>query len=151
MSRILKAERMFNCEHCGKLVAQKTRYRKGGKYDKQRFCSLACVGNAQRTGWIDAHGYHCTTRKCKTVSIHKEVMEKHLGRKLLLGETIHHKNGKRADNRIENLELWSHRHGKGQRTIDRMIDAVSLLSELAQTDLSKIMEVEKCVPALAQL
>ena len=59
---------------------------------------------------------------------HRVVMEKHLGRKLHNGETVHHKNGIRNDNRIENLELWSTQHPYGQRVSDKVESAIEVLN-----------------------
>jgi hypothetical protein len=51
---------------------------------------------------------------------HRHVYEQHLGRPLLREETLHHINGVRNDNRLENLELWVGwgRQPKGQRVSD---------------------------------
>jgi hypothetical protein len=48
---------------------------------------------------------------------HRQVMEEKLGRKLIPGETVHHKNGVRDDNRPDNLELWVSTRS-GQRVAD---------------------------------
>lgn len=63
-----------------------------------------------------------------TMFDHRAVMEEFLGRPLRGNENVHHKNGNRSDNRLENLELWTKSQPPGQRIADLMDWARSLLS-----------------------
>lgn len=59
---------------------------------------------------------------------HRFVMEEYLGRDLLPEENVHHLNGDRADNRIENLEIWNTSQPCGQRPEDKVEYALEILS-----------------------
>jgi len=107
----------FACARCGN-VTERRKDTGGGYIKDTRFCSRVCANDAQRTGWIDKHGYRGFTFGGRNRYEHSMVMERILGRPLLPTETVHHRNGQRADNSPENLELWDSRHGKGQRVED---------------------------------
>jgi hypothetical protein len=88
-------------------------------------------------GWL-SHGYwnvavppelRQLTGGANKIGEHRLVMALHLGRALALGEVVHHLNGDRLDNRVENLELWSTAQPKGQHVDDKVTFAVELLRQ----------------------
>ncbi len=78
-----------------------------GQFDKH---SRWKGGTHKRDGYIEVKlrtddPYYPMAKKSGYIREHRLVMAKHLGRFLQPGELVHHKNGIRDDNRIENLEL----------------------------------------------
>jgi hypothetical protein len=89
--------------------------------------------NGEGTIYVDPRSGYVFVRRTengatRNVLQHRLVMAEHLGRELLRDETVHHKNGDRADNRIENLELWSSLQPAGQRVADKLAYARELVA-----------------------
>lgn len=64
--------------------------------------------------------------------IHKLVVEAFITqRELFSEENVHHKNGDKTDNRINNLELWAKYQPPGQRVEDLILFAKQILERYA--------------------
>lgn len=110
------------CDICNKLFYRKAHW---AERTNHHFCSQICAsiykskevtgkGNGRWVGGVKERfdGYYTIydprdTKVNKYTMQHRFIMEEHLGRKLTKKEVVHHINGDRKDNRIENLMLFS--------------------------------------------
>lgn len=104
------------------------------KYGETREIQTKVQPGDIRGPWENASGYMYYKIKpedggrMRYVLEHRYVMENALGRPLQSHEDIHHINGDRKDNRLENLEIWSHSQPRGQRVSDKVSWAKEILS-----------------------
>ena len=99
--QIIKGKpRSIICAHCsGIIAARRAQAKKPGKHRNAYGYILVAI-SADDT-------YASMRQKNGSVFEHRIVMARYLGRPLTPTEKVHHKNGIRDDNRIENLELVS--------------------------------------------
>jgi hypothetical protein len=84
----------------------------------------------------NSNGYLSSHIGKKEILQHRVLWEAHNGRKLKPFENIHHKNGIRDDNRIENLELWTKPQPIGQRPEDLVAWIIDHYRELVEVQLA---------------
>lgn len=82
---------------------RKDRSKNSGLYPSCNDCLRKKYGRKKKImGWhVDSQGYLQYSNRRQ----HRVIMEEYLGRKLARGEHVHHKNGIKTDNRLENLEV----------------------------------------------
>jgi hypothetical protein len=80
----------------------------------QREIAQRALGSPEGSRKQYPNGYVAIKRADAWIYEHRAVVEDDLGRPLESHEHVHHINGDRADNRIENLQLMRHGQPRGQ-------------------------------------
>lgn len=103
------------CEKCGGPAT----FNKAGQL-KSSVCDDCMYGPKVngRYRTVDDSGYVRVRIDGQWRAEHRVVMEEALGRPLVKGESVHHKNGIRSDNDPANLELWVGPIRSGARATD---------------------------------
>lgn len=139
----------LKCKRCGKkFFASPSVIKRGRKY-----CSNYCYHPVKTGESIASDGYYVYSSQ----KVHRQIMEKHLGRKLLPEEIVHHKDEDKLNNDIENLEVMTRAEhnklhqsfgGKGESHInskltktDVKIIRASALYGVMYTDLARVFSV----------
>lgn len=151
-SGVGRLNRRPDCKACVRNRQRENRPQGGNKKDlcscgrpkcsiskRCRNCSHPPVEGREPTWRKNKYGYmQAYGVGGKMLLQHRHVMERHLGRPLRDDENVHHKNGMRDDNKIENLELWSKSQPSGQRVEDKIEWCKWFLAQYEESAISQV-------------
>lgn len=151
MIAIMGKSETRKCVNCGDnfnfKLSQLNSYKGGGQ-----FCSRNCHYDFRRNNpekhplfksyKVDAMGYPLKKLpNKKMIREHRWIMEQELGRKLESWEHVHHKNGIKNDNRLENLVvLMATEHHKEHAKDPRVLEALKKAQEFSRKRWLKLKE-----------
>ncbi len=136
------------CKICARKKSTEYRHRTPEAWERERqkrfvnwreklgVCLSIKIKGKKGEGYVNKQGYlsfkrkghPCADKNGRVQASHLVIYE-HTGRILKKGESVHHKNGMRLDNTIENLEVWSSSQPFGQRVEDKIKWCIEFLNE----------------------
>ena len=107
---------------------------------KRNFIRTVKAKNVNGYG-LTSDGYRRVWVGHKQMLVHRAVMEGHLNRKLKSNETVHHLNGIKTDNRIENLKVLT--DSVHSKTHSEKLIEIALLRKHVQDLELRVMQLEQ--------